>query len=155
MCIYFYKVNDPYGCFSNFSPHGIEFDGICWLTVEHYYQAQKFVGTPDASIIPHIQEAETADCAAQLGRDFKSRKPRPDWDQVKLAVMKRAVRTKFLTHLDIQATLLSTGDAVIIEDSPIDYFWGCGQDQTGLNHLGQILMQVRAEIRYQTGADPR
>ncbi len=155
MFIYFYNVTDPYGCFSNFSPHGIELDGICWLTVEHYYQAQKFVGTPDAIIIPRIQVAKTATDAAQLGRDLSCRKTRPDWDQVKLAVMTRAVRIKFLTHLDIQEILLSTGDAVLIEDSPTDYFWGCGQDQTGLNHLGQILMQVRSEIRHHLRAEPR
>lgn len=145
MVIYFYGVSEPYGCFSNFSPHGIELDGVCWLTVEHYYQAQKFVGTPDAIIIPCIQTVPRACDAAQLGRD-KTRNPRPDWDGVKLAVMRRAVMTKFLTHLEIQDILLGTGDALLVENSPTDSFWGCGPDQTGLNHLGRILMAVRAEI---------
>lgn len=145
MVIYFYSVSEPYGCFSNFSPHGIELDGVCWLTVEHYYQAQKFVGTPDSIIIPSIQTVPRACDAAQLGRD-KTRNPRPDWDTVKLNVMRRAVMAKFLTHLDIQAVLLGTGDAVLVENSPTDWFWGCGQDGTGQNHLGQILMSVRAAI---------
>ncbi|MFM2063889.1 MAG: hypothetical protein RLZZ507_3560, partial [Cyanobacteriota bacterium] len=38
MTIYFYKVWQPYGCFSNFSPHPIEIEGVDWPTVEHYYQ---------------------------------------------------------------------------------------------------------------------
>ena len=57
-----------------------------------------------------------------------------------------AVLHKFRTHLDIQQILLDTIDAEIIEDSPTDYFWGCGIDRTGTNQLGRILMQVRANL---------
>lgn len=40
--IFFYKVNDSYGLFSNFYKYGF-WDGlIYWPTVEHYFQAQKF-----------------------------------------------------------------------------------------------------------------
>lgn len=46
MTIYFYSTREEYGCFSNFSPHGFELDGLYWSTSEHYFQAQKFVGTP-------------------------------------------------------------------------------------------------------------
>lgn len=145
MTIYFYKVNEPYGCFSNFSPHGISLQGRDWRTVEHYYQAQKFVGTPDAQLIEVIYAAPTPEEAAALGRD-RTRLVRPDWEQVKTQVMRAAVFTKFLTHADIQAILISTDNQLIVEDSPCDYFWGCGEDQTGDNHLGKILMSVRQEI---------
>jgi len=146
MTIYFYKVWQPYGCFSNFSPHYIEIQGHYWLTVEHYYQAQKFVGSVDAVIIPMIRGCQTPEEAAALGR-CSSRKVRPDWDLVKTTVMREAVLRKFLTHADIRETLLSTGNEVLIENSPCDYFWGCGADKTGQNHLGKILMSVREEIR--------
>lgn len=41
--IFFYKTWDPYGAFSNFSPHPIRIpddngDYITWSSVEHYYQ---------------------------------------------------------------------------------------------------------------------
>jgi predicted NAD-dependent protein-ADP-ribosyltransferase YbiA (DUF1768 family) len=36
---------------------------------------------------------------------------------------------------------------MLIENSPTDYFWGCGANHTGENHLGKILMGVRTEIR--------
>lgn len=146
MTIYFYKVNEPYGCFSNFSPHSIEIEGSFWSTVEHYYQAQKFVGTEDEGLITLIRNAKTPTEAAALGRD-RTRKLRPDWEEVKLQVMWQGVLTKFLRHTDIQAILLDTGEELIIEDSPTDYYWGCGQDQTGQNQLGKILMNVRQEIR--------
>lgn len=146
MTIYFYKVNDDYGCFSNFSPHPIELEGKYWSTVEHYYQAQKFVGTPDAIIIPEIHAAPTPEQAAALGRD-SIRCVRSDWEQVKTQVMYTAVLTKFLTHKDIQTILISTGDRTIVENSLTDCYWGCGHDKSGLNHLGKILMSVRHEIR--------
>jgi ribA/ribD-fused uncharacterized protein len=146
MTIYFYKVDEAYGCFSNFSPHQIYLQGKKWPTVEHYYQAQKFVGTVDAVLIPVIHVAQTPAEAAALGRD-QTRQVRPDWEQVKTQVMREAVLQKFLTHLDIQSILISTGDELIVENSQADYYWGCGGDKTGQNHLGKILMSVRQEIR--------
>lgn len=146
MTIYFYKVSDPYGCFSNFSPHPIQVEGSYWQTVEHYYQAQKFVGTENVGLIAVIRETQTPMEAATLGRD-RSSKLRPDWEQVKQYIMWQGVLTKFLTHTDIQAILLATGDELIVEDSPTDYYWGCGQNKTGQNQLGQILMNVRQEVR--------
>jgi N-glycosidase YbiA len=146
MTIYFYKVGEPYGCFSNFSPHPIQIDGLDWQTVEHYYQSHKFVGTEDEGLIQLIRHVPTPEQAAALGRD-RTRKLRPDWEQVKQQVMWQGVLTKFLTHSDIQAILLETGDELIVEDSPTDYYWGCGQDQTGQNQLGKTLMKVRQEIR--------
>ncbi|TAF05944.1 MAG: NADAR family protein [Nostocales cyanobacterium] len=146
MTIYFYKVWQPYGCFSNFSLHPIEMDGVCWPTVEHYYQAQKFVGSEDGMMIPLIHLAATPEEAAALGR-CGTRKLRSDWDVVKTDVMRAAVLKKFLTHAEIREVLLVTDNEVLVENSPTDYFWGCGADKTGENHLGKILMSVREEIR--------
>lgn len=119
---------------------------IYWSTVEHYYQAQKFVGTSDAVIIPLIYNAETPELAAALGRD-PTHQIRVDWEEVKTQVMREAVLKKFLTHTDIREILLTTGDNLIVENSPTDYFWGCGAEKTGHNHLGKVLMSVREEIR--------
>ncbi|MBD6618384.1 NADAR family protein [Komarekiella sp. 'clone 1'] len=146
MTIYFYKVWQPYGCFSNFSPHGIHIQGTYWSTVEHYYQAQKFVGSVDEVIIPLIHAAATPEEAAALGR-CSTRKCRRDWDLVKTQVMREAVLKKFLTHAEIREVLLTTEDEILVENSPTDYFWGCGASKTGDNHLGKILMSVREEIR--------
>jgi len=145
MIIYFYKVEEPYGCFSNFSLHDISLHGQEWLTVEHYYQAQKFVST-DERLVAAIRAVPTPQEAAKLGRDPNHR-IRADWEEVKIPIMREAVLTKFLAHTDIQAILLATAEQVIVEDSPTDYYWGCGCDRTGQNHLGKILMSVRKEIR--------
>lgn len=146
MTIYFYKVDEPYGCFSNFSLHPIRIEGLDWQTVEHYYQAHKFVGTENEKLIPAIRNAQTPIEAATIGRD-RTFILRPDWEQVKVQIMRKGVLTKFLTHTDIQSILLATGSQLIVEDSPNDYYWGCGHEKTGQNQLGKTLMNVRQEIR--------
>jgi N-glycosidase YbiA len=141
--IYFYSTQGEYGCFSNFSRHGFELDSKYWKTSEHYFQAQKFAGTPFEE---QVRVASTAKQAATLGRrrDFPLR---PDWETVKDEVMRRAVQRKFETHADIRAILLNTGDRDIIENAPGDYYWGIGKTGTGKNRLGQILMEVRAALQ--------
>jgi len=146
MTIYFYKVNDPYGCFSNFSPHPIHLEGLDWKTVEHYYQSHKYAGTAYEDLMEKIRQAETPEDAAAMGRS-PSLTLRSDWEEAKQAVMWKGVLTKFLTHRDIQEVLLATGDERIVEDSARDYYWGRGKDGTGRNELGKMLMAVREEIR--------
>lgn len=144
MTISFYSPREtPYGCFSNFSKHGFELDGSYWPTSEHYFQAQKFVGTEHEAA---IRGAKTPKQAAAMGRD-RSRPLRADWEQVKDDVMRRAVLAKFSAHADIRAVLLNTEDAPIVENAPGDYYWGCGKDGTGKNRLGIILMDVREQLR--------
>ncbi len=66
MTIYFYSTREQYGCFSNFSPHGFQLDSLWWTTSEHYFQAQKFVGTP---YVEEIRAIKTAREVAKRGRD--------------------------------------------------------------------------------------
>lgn len=81
-----------------------------------------------------------------MGRD-RSHPLRSDWEQVKDEIMQQAVLRKFETHTDIREILLATGDELIVENSPIDYYWGCGKDGSGKNRLGEILMAVRDILR--------
>ena len=146
MTIYFYGTRDkPYGCFSNFSRHGFELDGFWWPTSEHYFQAQKFV-TTDSPWFDKIREAKAPKEAAKMGRD-RTHPLRGDWESVKDDIMQQAVLKKFETHADLREILLSTGDEEIVENSPIDYYWGCGKDGSGKNKLGLILMTVRILLR--------
>ena len=58
--------------------------------------------------------------------------------------MHRAVLCKFQTHADIRKILLDTANQLIIQKDTGDYYWGCGEDGSGRNYLGKILMEVRA-----------
>ncbi len=149
MALYFYAASDrPYGCFSNFSLHGFQLDGHWWPTCEHYYQAHKHWGTAQ---FDQVRQAETPAEAKLRGRDPDC-PCRADWDQVKDEVMERAVLEKFKMHPEIRQQLLETGDELLVENSPVDYYWGCGEDGSGKNRLGEILMAVRSHLR-QTKAD--
>jgi N-glycosidase YbiA len=144
MTISFYSTREnPYGCFSNFSRHGFEMDGSWWPTVEHYFQAQKFAGTPH---VTEIQQAATPKQAAEMGRS-RQRPLRSDWEQVKDEIMSRAVLRKFETHHELRTILLNTGEEEIIENAPGDYYWGCGANGSGQNKLGTILMETRTMLR--------
>ncbi|MEP7120655.1 MAG: NADAR family protein [Byssovorax sp.] len=145
MTIYFYVPRDEWGWMSNFSLHGVELDGAWWPTVEHYFQAAKFVGT-DPAHAAAIGRAAKARDAARMGRD-RGHPIRPDWEAVKEDVMRRAVRCKLETHPALLAKILATGDEEIVEASPIDFYWGAGKDGSGKNRLGQILMETRAALR--------
>ncbi len=149
MVIYFYSAKDePYGCFSNFSRHGVEMDGLWWPTTEHYFQAQKFPGTEH---VEAIRQAKSPKIAAGMGRS-RQRPLRPDWEEVKVDIMRQAVLKKFETHPEIRAILLATGSEEIVENAPGDYFWGCGKNGSGQNMLGKILMEVREILKEREAA---
>lgn len=142
MAIYFYKINDEYGCFSNFAHYGFELDEKRWMTSEHYFQAQKFCGTDYEEKIRLLDNPMKA---AEMGRN-RSLPLRADWEQVKDDVMRKAVLAKFTQNEEIRDILLSTGKEILIEKTTDDYYWGCGKDGSGKNMLGIILMEVREEL---------
>ena len=148
MTIYFYSTVDEYGEFSNFSRHGFELDGKYWPTSEHYFQAQKFIGTDD-EYVERIRMAKTPKYAAELGRSRKY-PLRADWENIKDDIMRRAVLAKFRAHEALRERLLATGDEDIVENAPGDYYWGCGADGSGKNMLGLILMEVRKTLHMET-----
>jgi ribA/ribD-fused uncharacterized protein len=144
MAIYFYSKNEENSWLSNFSPHGVEMDGLWFPTVEHYFQAQKF---HDEDYREKIRIAKTPAESKTLGRSRKV-KLRDDWEEVKEEIMHAACLKKFQAHPELCQRLLSTGDEELIESAPNDYFWGCGRNGSGQNKLGQILMQVREELKH-------
>jgi N-glycosidase YbiA len=71
---------------------------------------------------------------------------RADWDTARADVMLHALREKFAAE-PLKQLLLGTELRPLIEASPSDSYWGCGRSGRGRNRLGQLLMQVRAELR--------
>jgi ribA/ribD-fused uncharacterized protein len=143
--IFFWSEDDKeqYGCFSNFYPGPYEIDGKEWPTTEHYFAAMK---TMDESQREDIRKALTPLDAKGMGRIVTLR---PDWNDVKYDVMIDALTAKFGNNMKLKEILVSTGDALIYEDSPYDKVWGTGERGgvgKGQNLLGKALMQVRAAL---------
>lgn len=120
--IYFYSPLEDYGAFSNFSEQGIEVEGLFYPSVEHYYQAQKF---EDIFFCEKIRKAATPKIAADLGKQ-RNLSLKNNWEAIKVSIMTKAIEQKTEQHPDFKNLLLSTNNALLIENSPYDNFWGIG-----------------------------
>lgn len=140
--IRFYHEFEENGEFSNYYMTPISVQGKTWPSVEHYYQAQK---TLDAAYAERIRQSATPDEAKDLG-NAPDCPMREDWDERKVEAMRRGLYAKFTQHAGLKEKLIGTGDAVLMENSMTDYYWGVGADGTGLSMLGKLLMALRAEL---------
>jgi len=142
--INFYGRRMPYFEFSNFYRSPIEINGRKWKTSEHYYQAMKFAG--HQVHVDAVWRTNTPMEAACIGRD-RNRSMREDWDEVKDGVMYDALYAKFTQHENLKELLLGTGDAILVEHTVNDNYWGDGGDGSGKNMLGKLLMVLRDDLR--------
>lgn len=141
LSIWFYSKATNFEWLSNFSDHPIELDGLQWPTVEHYYQAQKFLG--NQKLVDAIRGAVSGPIAKKTSQEWP---PRPDWFAVRDGVMRRAIRAKFMQHADLRLLLLSTDQAELVHESETDEYWGRLRSGPGGNQLGCLLMQLRIEL---------
>ena len=125
--INFYSTKDEFGFFSNFAAYPIEIRGKRWRTTEHYFQGQKFAGTPSEE---EIRNLASPMAAARAGRSRK-RPFRKDWESVKLNIMREALRAKFEQHEQLRVELMATGDRKLVEHTRNDSYWGDGGDGSG------------------------
>jgi N-glycosidase YbiA len=129
---------------SNFALVRVSLDNVVYPSVEHAYQAAK---TDNLALRMKICAALSAARAKAIGKSIPLR---ADWNKVKLNIMLDLVRQKF-AHKDYRHQLLATGDQRLVEGNWWgDTFWGVCRGK-GENHLGRILMRVRAELENNDG----
>ena len=135
-----------YAFLSNFYISPCDLEGILYPTVEHAFQAAK---TLDRNERLKIAAAETPGKAKRMGRSVTLR---PDWEEIKIDVMRQCLHSKFKDP-DLVFALLDTGDEELIEGNTWhDNCWGnctCEQcvNKPGENRLGKLLMEIRKEFR--------
>ena len=140
------KFDGEYRFLSNFVGRVVTPRGTVCETVEHGFQAAKTLDPVEQEL---VLNCSTPGRAKRQGRKVTLR---GDWDEVKLNVMAKLVRWKFQQNPVLGGRLLATGNALLIEGNTWhDNFWGsctCSRCKNrGKNHLGQILMAVRAQLR--------
>lgn len=129
-----------YDFLSNFYMATVRFDGKLYPSVEHAYQAAKTLDNISRDI---IRKAKTPSDAKKLGQGLEIR---PDWNDVRLDIMRGLIREKFENPF-LRPLLLATGDAALILNNKWnDKFWGVCRG-TGENWLGKILMEERNRIK--------
>ena len=130
---------------NNFSSWQVDWRGRRWPTSEHAYQAAHFFETAP-ELVEQIFKARSAHDAYLIANANSDKDP-DNWDDIKIEIMEEIIRAKCEQNPYIKQKLLETGDKDIVEDSPIDDFWGWGKDHDGRNELGKIWMRIRSDIR--------
>lgn len=111
---------------------------------EAYFQLAKSHGMPDhADAVAAFAARPSPGHAYVVGRTHSMR---PDWEDVKADVMRRAVTAKFAQSESLRTLLRSTGAHRLVQLKPYDAYWGTGADGRGRNQLGIILEELRAEL---------
>jgi DNA-directed RNA polymerase II subunit RPB2 len=142
--IEFNGKSTKYKEFGTYFPMKLVIEGKMWPTVEHYFQAMKYVNNPVYQ--EEIRKAKTPAAAKKLGKSAEATM-REDWNTNREAVMMTANKEKFSDrHPQLKQLLIDTGDAILLNASPQDNFWGIGRKRQGRNKLGKILMQLRGEL---------
>ena len=142
----FYNRDEPFYELTNFFPcQSLIIDDSFWPTTEHYFQANKFVGTPYFHRIRQLQAPR--DAFGFSRNPGVQRWIRTNWQTIKIDVMLKALRYKFSLGSDLAQILIRTRNRPIFEHTKNDKFWGDGGDGKGLNMLGQLLMDVRAKLQ--------
>lgn len=122
----------------------IDYLGRRMPTGEHAYHYTKFVDHSD--IAEEIVDARSPHDALHLAH---ANLPyvRPDWDDIKVGVMRTICELKLRQNPYVERKLRQTGDFIIVEDSP-DKFWGRGPGPKydGRNELGNIWMNLRTKL---------
>jgi ribA/ribD-fused uncharacterized protein len=149
-CITFRKTEEEFGGLSNMAGgFEIELDGMKIGTSEALYQACRF---PFSSEIQEmIIEQKSPMTAKMKSKPFRSQ-TRPDWEDVKVPLMRWCLRVKLACNwVKFGELLIATGEKDIVEDSPRDRFWGAvGTEESdmlvGVNALGRLLMELREKF---------
>ncbi len=132
--------------FSNFSSFQVEWRGRLWPTSEHAYQAARYMGVAE-DLVEQIANARSAHEAWSLGTHENKARQIKNWPEVKAAIMYDICKHKLLQNPYVEKKLRLTNDEYLVEDSPVDSFWGWGADRQGRNELGIVWMKLREELR--------
>ncbi|MCY4037901.1 MAG: NADAR family protein [Hyphomicrobiales bacterium] len=147
----FRKTNEPFGGLSNMAPgFPLIVNNTRIRTSEALYQACRFPSRPD------VQRQIIADrspmSAKMRSKPFRG-DTRPDWDSVRVQVMRWCLRVKLAQNWQkFGSLLLSTGKAPIVEKKlRRTDFWASTEQPdgtlVGTNALGRLLMELREQLK--------
>ncbi|SMF82899.1 NADAR family protein [Streptomyces sp. Amel2xC10] len=144
-------------CLSQWWPSPFVVDGVTYATAEHWMMAEKarLFGDAEAERLAlaagHPSQAKKA---GRLVRGFDD----TVWERERFRIVVEGSVHKFASNPGLRSFLLSTGERVLVEASPVDRVWGIGlaaddeaaldpQRWRGRNLLGFALMEARRRLR--------
>ena len=151
--VVFLKTDEPFGGLSNMAGgYPIHVNGVRILTSEALYQVCRFPHLPD---VQKLIIGQVSPMTAKMRSKPYRKDSRPDWDQVRVRIMRWSLRMKLANNWNtFSALLLKTGERPIVEESRKDAFWGAkvvddGDTLVGMNVLGRLLMELREQVKQQ------
>lgn len=120
-------------------------NGINIPSSEALYQACRY---PHKAEIQTLIFQQKSGMAAKMKSKLFTKDTRPDWDEVKINVMRWCLHIKLAQNFFAFGRILeSTGNYNIVESSAKDAFWGALETDeatlVGKNVLGRLLMELR------------
>ncbi|MCL4301769.1 MAG: NADAR family protein [Anaerolineae bacterium] len=143
-------------CLSQWWVSSFEVNGILYPTAEHYMMAEEARLFGDELTAEKILSASHPEVAKKLGREAKGF-DEAKWVEHRFEIVVRGNEAKFGQNAELKQFLLTTGQRVLVEASPVDRMWGIGlaednpkaanpEQWRGLNLLGFALMKVRSRL---------
>jgi len=144
-------------CFSQWFEAEFVIDGTRYPTAEHFMMAEKARLFGDERALDRILQSPNPAVAKAAGREVQAFDEEV-WADKRWDIVVRANDAKFSQNAPLRDFLLSTGEQVLVEASPVDFVWGTGfaadspyaevpSEWTGMNLLGFALMEVRSRLR--------
>ncbi|MFD5750601.1 NADAR family protein [Streptomyces sp. NPDC127033] len=144
-------------CLSQWWPSPFTVDGVEYATAEHWMMANK------ARLFGDEKAEHAALCAANPALAKKAGRlvrgfDQTVWERERYGIVVAGSVHKFGQDAALRTYLLTTGERVLVEASPMDRIWGIGlasDDERaadparwrGLNLLGFALMEARDRLR--------
>ena len=156
------RITDKYIFFwksriSNWHMCQFKYKGITFFNTEQAFMWEKAIFFGDMETAKKIVETPEPKENKALGRQVKNFDTEK-WLIASFPAMVAVNYAKFSQDKRSKELLLSTGDKVLVEASPVDKIWGIGLhwenddvlDETkwqGMNLLGKALMEVRKQLK--------
>lgn len=147
----FLKTNERFGGLSNMAPgFPLVVNGVRIRTSEALYQSCRFPHMPE---VQRMIIGERSPMTAKMRSKPYHRASRPDWDGVRVKIMRWCLRVKLAQNwATFGRLLLSTGDRPIVEKKVRRKdFWGATEQPdgtlVGMNVLGRLLMELREQLK--------
>ncbi len=153
--------------FSTWYPAQFYYQAIPFENVQHFVNYSKAMLFKSHELAERIYKAKDPKLCQELGQKIEHFN-QEKWNAHREKYVHIACREKFLQHNDLLTLLFETGDRMLVEATPHDFYWGIGLSEDdprantpsqwpGRNRLGHILTEFREWMMegYDEGTLPR
>ena len=117
--VFFYTPK--FYCLDNMSAYRVHMWDEDFMTAEHAYQWKKFEGNSEVQKL--IKDAPSSGDAKKRADAHRS-EIIESFEHNKIDIMREVIRAKAEQHEKVGRVLREIGTRTIVENSPIDHFWG-------------------------------